>query len=495
MKKYLLIVAAFTFALSCAELEEDPKGLLTPSTFYRTQTDLDAGVTAIYRPYMDFFLNAQGSIPTLAGDDVTTRQGSNKGDYREFDQFQYTPGNGWLKQHGWDHLYRTIFFANAVIANYTNAPEGEAREQAVAQAYFLRGWAYFQLVRTFGPIPIVVSDVATGEEPRSPESEVYEQIISDMNFATGNLPESWTDQPGRPTAWAAKLMLAKIYLTTAGWPLKNTTNYAQAASLAKDVIDNSGHALLPEFRNLWLVQNDNNIESVLAVQADNGGDWGLSNRMPLSVGAPDDSPGNGWDDYFAEIAFFNEFPDGPRKDDTFKTTFGADNSITWENTIQGNPYYSKLTGYSLPQNWQNSLNAYVLRFADALLIYAEAQNKADGGPNAAAYEALNSVRRRAAGVTDNSVDLTGLSSDAFHDAVIEEAGWEFAGEWHRWYNLVRNEMVAEATSKRISDNRELELVGASIGDPESAFQKFYYAPIPLNEMLLRPDWEQNPCCN
>ncbi|GAA4933814.1 RagB/SusD family nutrient uptake outer membrane protein [Algibacter agarivorans] len=494
MKKYLLIIVMLTFAFSCTTLEEEPKGLLTPSTYYKTQTDLDAGVSAIYRPYMEFFLNAQGSIPTLAGDDVTTRLGSNKGDYREFDQFQYTAGNGWLQEHGWNHLFRTIFYANAVISNYTNAPEGLEREQAVAQAFFLRGWAYFQLVRTFGPVPLVTTDVASGEEPRSPESDVYDQVIKDLDFATENLPDIWPGEPGRPTVWAAKFMLAKVYLTTAGWPLKNTANYAKAAGLAKDVIDNSGHDLMPVFRDLWLVANDNNVESVLAVQADNGGDWGLSNRMPLSIGAPDDSPGNGWDDYFAEIAFFNEFPEGPRKDDTFRTSF-AGGSLAWEETIQGNPYYSKLTGYSLPQNWQNSLNPYVLRFADVLLMYAEAQNKADGNPNGDAYDALNKVRRRAAGVTDNSVDLTGLNSDEFHKAVIAEAGWEFAGEWHRWYNLVRNEMVAEATGKRITDDRELPLIGASAGSPESAFQKFYYAPIPLNEMLLRPDWDQNPCCN
>ncbi|MEM6963455.1 MAG: RagB/SusD family nutrient uptake outer membrane protein [Bacteroidota bacterium] len=496
----ILMLSLIALFMGCTDLKEDTTGLVAPENFYTTVEEVDAGVAAVYRIYMEYYLNAQGGLPTLGGDDVTAREDLNKNPYAEFDQFRTTEANGWLLEHNWDRLYQAIYHANAVVNNYLNTPESQARDQAAAQAFFLRGWAYFQLVRTFGPIPIY-RNITPDEGPRAPESEVYELIVSDMQFAVDNLPESWGDQPGRVTKWAAQLYLAKVHLTMAGWPLKATENYAIAANLAKGVVDNSGHELMPVFNDLWLIANNNNIESMLAVQAcTDCGDWALTNRMPLSIGPSDADGGTGWDDYFAEIAFFEEFPEGPRKEATFRTTIETPNGpIDWTETFPGNPYYLKTTGNTPSVGFQTDFNTYVLRYAEALLTYAEAQNKADGSPNADAYEALNKVRRRAAGLDvntpDPTVDLSGLSSDDFHQAVLDEAGWELAGEWHRWFNLVRNQIVAEATSKRKTDGTELGLDGVTVGDPESAFEKFYYAPIPANEMILRPDWQQNPCCN
>ncbi len=483
----------------CADLDEDTTGLVSPETFYTTEAEIKAGVAAIYRMYMEYYLNAQGGLPTLGGDDVTAREDLNKDPYAEFDQFRTTEANGWLLEHNWDRLFQAVYHANAVINNYENAPQSTRRDRMAGEAFFLRGWAYFQLVRTFGPVPIYLD--APTEGPRNSEAEVYAQVVSDMTFAVDNLPNSWPGEPGRVSVWAAKLYLAKVYLTMAGWPLNETKHYADAAALAKDVVDNSGHELLPVFNDLWLTANNNNDESILAVQAClDCGDWALTNRMPLSIGPSDHDGATGWDDYFAEIAFFEEFPDGPRKDATFRTTINTPNGpIDWSETFPGNPYYLKTTGNTNSTGWQTDFNTYVLRYAEALLTYAEAQNKANGSPNAEAYEALNKVRRRAAGLDPNtpdpSVDLSGLSSDEFHKAVLDEAGWEFAAEWHRWFNMVRNQIVAEATAKRKTDGRELDLDGVNVGDPESAFEKFYYAPIPGAEMQLQSDWQQNPCCN
>ncbi|WNJ19107.1 RagB/SusD family nutrient uptake outer membrane protein [Pontibacter sp. G13] len=474
----------------CANLDENPEGLLTPDSFYNNSNDLKAGVVAAYRPFMEYYLNAQGSLPTLGGDDVTSKTGGNKEPFRGFDRFAANPSYEWLKQHSWDPLFRTIFHANAVINNYEKVEESFARDAIAAEAYFLRGWSYFMLVRIFGPVPIVTGD-ATGEEPRNPESEVYELIMSDLTFAADKLPSSWFGEPGRVNKWAAKLLLSKAYLTTAGWPLKQTGNYAQAASLAKEVIDDSPFDLLANYEDLWLESNDNNRESVFAVQAcADCGDWQFANRMPYSIGS--EAEEGGWDDYYAEINFFKEFPEGPRKDVTFQTSF---NGIPWEQSSKGHPYYQKTRGFQVATI--NSLNAYVLRFADAHLIYAEASNMAEGAPSPAAYESVNKIRRRAAGLPINSadatVDLTGLSSGDFHKAVLAERGWEFAAEWERWWDLVRNQMVAEATAKRDFDN-ELPLNAMVDVNSEASFEPYYYAPIPLNEMLLRKDWIQNPCC-
>ncbi|MEM6697591.1 MAG: RagB/SusD family nutrient uptake outer membrane protein, partial [Bacteroidota bacterium] len=328
IKSIFLALGLVVFAAGCADLEEVPEGRLTPDSFYSTESDIKAGVVATYRPFMEFYLNAQGGVPAMGGDDVTTRTGGNKEPYRGFDRFTADPSYGWLKQHSWDPLFRTIFHANAVINNYTNVPESFSRDAAASEAFFLRAWAYFRLVRTFGPVPIVTG-TASGEEPRSPESEVYDLIISDLTFAEERLPSRWFGEPGRVTKWAAKSLLAKVYLTSAGWPLKRTENYALAAAKAQEVIDGSSHRLLSDFADVFDPNNENNRESVLAIQAcQECGDWGLSNRMGYSIAA--EAEESGWDDYYAEISFFEEFPEGPRKDATFQTSFSG--NVPWQET-------------------------------------------------------------------------------------------------------------------------------------------------------------------
>ena len=486
------LVLLLGFAGSCAELDESPDGLLTPSNFYRTNEDLKAGTVAAYRPFMEFWLNAQGAMPTLAGDDVTAKEGGNKEPFRGFDRFVASPAYDWLKQHNWDPLFRTVFHANAVINNFESVPASEERDAIAGEAHFLRAWAYFRLARTFGDVPLITTD-ATGDEPRTPVADVYEQIIADLQFAESELPDSWAGEPGRVSKWAAKILLSKVYITSAGWPLQRAENYALAAAKAREVLDGAPHALLPDYASLWQVENDNNSESVLAVQAcETCGDWGLSNRMPFSIG-PEAEEG-GWDDYYAEIQFFEDFPEGRRKEVTFQTEYA--NGASWEETATGHPYYHKTRGFQSART--NSLNPYVIRFADPYLLFAEADNKASGGPSAAAYDAVNAIRRRAANVDINvanaDVDLpAGLSGDDFHAAVLDERAWEFAGEWERWWDLVRNQIVAQATADRQFDN-ELPLNASVDVNSEASFEPYYLSPIPLNEMLLRPDWEQNPCC-
>lgn len=492
--KFKIIIAfigIIVFSSGCTSLVEEPQGLLTPDSFYSTTQDLQAGVVAAYRPFMEYYLNAQGGLPAMGGDDVTTREGGNKEPYRGFDRFTANPAYEWLKMHTWDPLFQTIFHANAVINNYENVSPSFARDAIAGEASFLRAWAYFRLVRTFGPVPLITG-TATGEEPRDPVDLIYTQIIADLQFAEEKLPGIWFGEPGRVTKWGAKSLLAKVYLTSAGWPLNQTGNYSAAAAKAKEVIDGSTHRLEANFADLWQEANENNNESILAVQAcADCGDWGLANRMPYSIGA--EAEEGGWDDYYAEIEFFESFPDGPRKDATFQTTFGG--STPWENTVQAHPYYHKTRGFQVAQI--NSLNEYVIRLADVYLMYAEAQNKADGSPNADAYSAINKVRRRAAGANINNpngtVDLTGLSGEDFHKAVLDERAWELCAEWERWFDLVRNQMVAEATAnRRFAD--ELPLNASVDVNSEASFEPYYWAPIPQNEMLLRPDWEQNPCC-
>jgi hypothetical protein len=169
----------------------------------------------------------------------------------------------------------------------------------------------------------------------------------------------------------------------------------------------------------------------------------------------------GWDDMMSEARYFNAFPAGPRKDGTFHTTLitNAGAKISWQNSLIGQPYIEKFRDagpIATPYNAtlgtttvsSNDGDGYfpVSRYADVLLIYAEAANMAENGPSAAALNAINQVRRRAGG-NNQSVypDLpSGMSQSAFDAAVISEREWEFGFEVKRWFDLVRKDMVVSA---------------------------------------------------
>jgi len=330
-------------------------------------------------------------------------------------------------------------------------------------------------------LPLVTSVITDLEIELSPVSSVYELIVDDLNFAKDNLPSSWPGEPGRPSSWTAKSLLSSVYLTMAGWPLKDESKYALAASMAKDVIDNGPYTLEDNFADLWTMANEKNHEFIWTIQM-----TGIPGNPQLTtiVGYPT-MPGeeSGWDDVFFEVGFYNRFPDGPRKDATFHTQFldkQGNPTVTFENSSTKHPYIAKYRDGAL--SWLDSFehlfmtgrDICFLRFAEVLLTYAEAQAMADGTPNNEAYQAVNKVRNRA-----ELVDLPeGMGKMDFRDAIIEERGWELAAEFSRWFDLIRTEKVEEMAA--LKDPLDLE--------PKGTVDKTkYHAPIPYGEILLNPN--------
>jgi hypothetical protein len=181
---------------------------------------------------------------------------------------------------------------------------------------------------------------------------------------------------------------------------------------------------------------------------------------------------------FCELGFYKRFPEGPRKDATFHTHFTT--GIDFTQSVTKHPYIGKYrdgTDKSLPDfvhDFMTNRNLNYLRFAEVLLIYAEAQAMSSGGPDNTAYAAIDSVRRRA-GLPDL---LTGLSQTAFRDSVVAERGWELAAEFSRWFDLVRTEKVEETIP--LKDPEDMAPL-----NPVSHAQ--YLAPIPYSETLLNPN--------
>jgi hypothetical protein len=507
--KYSILFAfvGLLFFASCQKLVEDPKGSLTPVTYFQTQADLDASVASIYIQFaIDGAYGFTNRMTSYFGaDDLTTDPALNKADFRDFDKLSGGSGNGSMVAQ-WEGPWKGIYQANNVIANYQKVKSTEElKNQSAGQAYFLRAWGYYNLVRTFGEVPIILTPIDVNDRPaRGAVSEVYAAIVSDLQKAKSLLPNSFPGQPGKANKQAATALLADVYLTMAGWPLKVTSNYVLAAAEADQVIKSNLFTLVPDYGTVFTTNN--NSESIFALQYNVGGgtpqrSFG-SSSVPLEETALNGS--SGWDDYYPEINFYLNAPACKRTDATFYTTIKlrqADNVtyklVPWNSTETHarHPYYKKfrsgLAGDGVTETATSILTMNpstnkaldIIRFPLVLLNYAEASAMATGTPSGEAYNAINLVRHRA-----GLPDLTpGLSAQAFRDSVVFERGYEFAGEFGiRWFDIVRLQILPQVNAKRAPTPAENPI--NTTGD----LSQKYLAPIPQNEMFRNPAWTQNP---
>lgn len=475
--EYLFLIAIIPF-LGCEKfLEEESRGALVGAQALASQEGLEAALTGAYKGWANTwgsgFIHATAIAATMGGDDVTTHKASNKADFREFDQFTVSATNQ-RTQALYRGCYKAIQGANNVISNYQNTTGDQNVINIIAgEAYFVRAFSYYWLVRLYKEIPLIqqadFSEDLLSMGKSSPQ-EVYDLIIADLKEAENRLPDT-KRAPGRPNKGTAKAYLADVYLTMAGWPLKQTDKYALAAAKAKEVIDNHttyNFRLLDTYTELW--ENDWNKngtdEAVFQISTFRG--VGSTSNANFGNSA---MPGeeSGWDDFFSELNFFFDFPEGPRKDATFRTIFIESDGTTvpWQNSQTAHPYYHKYYNKGDVLTWASQVPEIMMRYAHVLTIYAEAQARADGSPNTLAYECVNAIRNRS-GLTP----LSGLSGQAFADAVVQERAWEFAAERTRWFDLVRLEKVAQANSNKNAN--DLQPIGEMT-------EKNYVFPLPFSE--------------
>ena len=479
--KNILIALTFIFSVtSCSDfLEEDLSGQITSeSGALNNESGLTAALAGAYKPLTYTWNSGLGNASTQAilmgSDDLTTHKASNKADFREFDQFKVAQQNGRLP-FVWSGAYKSIQGANNIIANYENATGDEAVIQQIAgEAFFLRAYNYFWIVRLWGEAPLVlethVFDESILSVEKSSVADIYGQIIDDLTMAESLLSNT-KPQPGRVNKGTAKAVLAEVYLNMAGWPLNDASKYEMAASKAKEVIDNEdtyGFGLMDNFADLWDPANDGNQEEVFALNFW-AGDWYNGNAVYGSPARPSDE--GGWDDYFSEITFFEEFPEGPRKEVTFMTELS--DGTPWQEFSTGRPYYQKLQG---PKNdWLNAISLPLERMAEVYLIYAEAQVMATGNTSdPSALEAVNKIVRRSQGLPVNTPNASVDWTSATQKQIVQEKAWEFAGEYCRWFDLVRLQMVEEVIAKKHPSDLQ----------PLGPIQ--YYVPLPASETLANP---------
>lgn len=486
MKKLLILLIGVTViaAMGCKKyLNEEVKGALLGSGALQSQAGLEAALTGAYAGWENTwgtgFIHATAIGATMGGDDVTTHKASNKSDFREFDQFAVSSTNQ-RTQALYSGCYKAIQGANNIIANYKTTVGDAATISAIAgEAYFVRALSYYWLVRLYGNIPLITDPNFSDSEltiKSSPPATTYALIEADFKQAEILVPDVKRN-PGRPNKGTVKAYLADVYLTEGGWPLKQTDKYALAAAKAKEVIDGKatwGFQLLPSYDQVWANDPTGNGTAETVFQLTTSLNAGSTYNANYGWSAMPGEEG-GWDDFFAELNFFKNFPAGPRKDATFETVFKLANGTTipWQQSQTQHPYYHKYYIKGNVGNFQSTVPESMMRYAYVLTVYAEAEARATGTPDDLAYTCINSIRARA-GLTP----LSGLSGADFAAAVVQERAWEFAAERTRWFDLVRLEMVESANANK--DPNDLQPIGAIT-------KSDYTFPLPFSETSANPN--------
>ena len=472
-------------------LDRPPQDQVVEETFYRTEEDLRLAAYATYTPLTrQAWLGQEGWKIMEVPSDNTAPAGSDP-DFSPIDDFGVSPDNGNVYAY-WGIRYRAANLANVLIEK---APEtgldAAIVDGYVAEGQFVRALAYFDLVRIFGGVPLVLEKAAFGEDvllPRSSVEEVYAQIEADLEAAIPNLPLTRPDsEAGRATAGAARALLAKVALTQ--------KDYRRAYDLAREVIESGVYQLMPDYGDLWvLATSDNNAESVFQAQHFGCGPFEVGNQMqaffaPYGQGITGQS--DGWGSQ-APTSSGNAAP-GTGILEAFEE---GDVRKRWSLFLPGECYPEinpDKGGYCYPESpdsragtairkyvvgggpevcfMSTPQNANIIRYADVLLTLAEAAVGITGGValDPLALTSLNAVRARAGLDPVRSLNT---------ENVLHERRVELAFEAQRWFDLLR-----------LPQEQTLEILRAHGKRVEPDDLLF---PIPALELQINPNLEQNP---
>ena len=468
MKNYklrvtVLIILFAISGFSCKKLDENPASFVTPDNFYNSPGQVEAVFASSMNSLWTTWAVYGYGMGTFANDD------------------QLNGGNLIIPQDWgsdlWQAHYNAIMNLNTAIgAIGKGSLKGESKstiDLLVAQAKFLRAYNYFMLVRMFGDLPLLTEDTPplAGDLTRSPVADVYKLIISDFTDAIANLPATWpASEIGRPTSDAAKGLLAKAYLTMATYPMNAPDNYQKAADLAGQVISDGLYSLEPDVKKVFSVSTKYGPEMM----------WSFnSNYADMATDPHIWTDMDGWGDESADPIWTQKYPDQPRKY-AYVQIYNSE-GIDYINS--GNLPGIKKYLYDTKEDFdagRSIVNIPIIRYADVLLTFAEADNMAHGGPTQAAVDAINKVIDRANGHAVNANDplaTTGMSKEDFDTKVIQERNWELCFEYDRWFDLIRKHILKQESNPTIQQNFT---------------EDDYLFPIPSVDVRLNPKLVQNP---
>ncbi|WP_159018873.1 RagB/SusD family nutrient uptake outer membrane protein [Algibacter sp. L3A6] len=486
MKKYINKLKGFFLlvlvlgANSCGDsyLEEVDRYSIDSESYFNSETDYYNALVGAYdlmqSTYLNVILGEIASDNTLCGGESATDVMA----WQQIDDMIHTPVNAELKKL-WEWMYAGVNRANFIL-EFQDKTDFEGKEIILGEAHFLRAYYYFELIKWFGDVPLKETRFVLGDEtsvPRSPAADVYALIEADLKYAVDNLNYT-APQVGRATKGSAQALLGKAYLYQ--------NKFTEATTVLDQLITEGPYDLVSDYDTIFETDGENNIESVFEVQYSDAEGAGFEclqcseGNVAVGFNGIRNYTGPTFDSGFSfnvptqEVV--DEFEAGDLRKDVAILDIEAwatANSATYGEGNEHTGYFNRKyiarkgdlnTG---DQNLTNPNNYRAIRFADVLLMAAEAYNRGEiSDSKAQGY--LNRVRERAFG-TANDVTSTGAT---LTDAIAHERRVELVGEGHRFFDLVRT-------------GRGAEIDGFTAGKNE-------VFPIPIEEIQFsNGNWAQN----
>lgn len=474
--RYSLIAMATLFIMTCCSedfIELAPISTVSTDALYKTDRDFQDAVTGIYGVYQTEYLN-MWLYGDIRGDDSWDELV--KGTAAAMDLFTINNDDGVIR-NTWRNYYNIINRANVTLDKIETAEVSVVtnKDRHIGEAKFLRALAYFNLVRIFGDVPMVTEPVGIADSykaARTAVATIYQEvIIPDLLDAETKLPASYTGQNvGRATKGAAKALLGKVYLT-----IKDFT----AAEAKLQEVTTMGYALLPVYNSLFdFTKNEHHSEYIFDIEFEEGiaeGSNYTNNFLPKNPGLTSfyKVTGGGNDANNPPASLFALFaPNDLRKDVTAANGhYDANgNFILLVPSANASSTFTKKYLVQVIVNGDSKANWKVIRYADVLLMYAEALN--ENGKTGEALTQLNLIRKRA-GVDE----YAGLTKDETRESIYLERRLELAFEGHRWFDLLR-------TGRALS-----------VMEPYGMKPNMTVFPLPLSQVQLINDpaiFPQNP---
>ncbi|MCF0063204.1 RagB/SusD family nutrient uptake outer membrane protein [Dyadobacter chenwenxiniae] len=462
MKKTIIyLIMTLVFGACTDQLEQRPLTSKELGVFLKTETEVEEYVNSIYAALQNnglYGLNlpAMGEIPSdNTFDEVPANDAAVFGD---MDEFKTIPANGAVADN-WRMSYVAIQRCNVVLAriNDVTFKADITKNARIGEAKFIRALMYFNLVRFYGDVPLVLDETTDPNvffgQGRANTLQVYEQIIKDLSESIPSLPAS-SSQPGRVIKTAAQALLGKVYLTQ--------KEYQKAKTELDALIAPNAHALLPSVEDVFSLSNENNQEIIFAVQFASGINGNTEGSTMYQQFAPSGTVSGAKGHNLPTIELYNKYT----QNDARKGAYVA-------LTPSGVPFNNKLKKAEIITD--GGSNVVVLRYADVLLMQAEIENEL--GNLASAQNLLNLVRKRA-GLT-NTASTT--QSD-LRAAIDLERRLELVGEGHRWLDLLRTGQAITVMNSWFTANNK----------PITVSAKNLVLPIPQNQIDTDPAIIQNP---